>query len=456
MSSRKYQYDSNGSLYQITFSNEKVLKRRGPSQNPSLQAVMTRGPSYKPRPPVASIDFSAEKFYDEWDVLDAVEDPIGMTKEMNFLLLMDGVLLIEKPHTVENKPASIISFDVHENVETRCASCTGVLNNKGGVLRSQDNGKSWNLRASDGSKITIPGSLERSKSGTKGVRLLNAQGGLTSFILCPQKDKRFSLFFANGIKLSDGFLHSNQTFDLLTKLNQNSPWVFYLEPDGSAVIVDRNNLESRYYSKDAVMWQTPERYGKFKIPANCFIDERGDISLQLLHSLNNEWKPSTLFTSCFDNGVVLLKNEEGGTILSGLLNPRPDGGFVMTVYYDGNPTDYQLWINHLGKVALVAPGNRLVMSSDNGEFWDLPAGTRLPGQPAFNSNGTVKFDIVQQKRGKRENTFSFSWENSMLVLQEKQTGEQWTSKNGRDWTLPNGTTKTGKLQIKIDGPTFTS
>ncbi len=455
MNKTQFQYDSNGSLNKILFSNDKILKRKGPTQQPGMQALVSYKPTMKIGPDPLMMDFSAERAFDIWDVLDSAGDPIGNTKEMNILLLMDGVLLIEKPHIVEGAPSTIISIDRFGNVETKTSICIGVLNSKGGILRSLDLGKSWIIRSSDGKTVSVSGALIRSKSGDKCVRLISSEIE-TPFLLCPLKGKLFSLFFEIGTKIGDCFMHENLTYDMLSPSAQNTPWVFYLDPGGSAVIVDRNNLENKFQSKDGVTWLTPISYGSYTLSGSCYVDDIGGISFHLMYDNQSSWNLMPIKVQLMENGVVIFKNDNENVIFAGVLQKRNDGGFVMTVYFEGKPTDYTLWLNTKGKMALVGSGNRLIMSSENGHFWELPAGIRLPGQPVFNKDGSLRFDVFQQRRGKLQPTFSYSWKDNMLVLQDYNDGSIWTSNNGKQWRLPNGSEVTGKMQMKMEGPIFTS
>lgn len=455
MNKTEYQYDSNGSLNKIVFPNNKVLQRKGPTQQPGMQKLVSYRPTLKVAPDPSLMDFSAQRAYDTWDVLDAVGDPIGNTKDMNVLLLMDGVLLIEKPHTIEGVCATTISIDRFSNVETKTDSCLGLLNNKGGILRSLDSGKSWIVRTSEGKQVTLLGSVFKTKLGTKCLRLYSGENQ-TPFLLCPRKGKIFTLFFEKGTKIGDCFMHENLTYDLLSPAAKNTSWVFYLEPDGGSIILDRNNLENKFQSKDGVTWLTPISYGSYTISGSCYVDDIGGISFHLMYDNQSSWNLMPIKIQLMENGVVIFKNDSENVILAGVLQKRNDGGFVMTVYFDGKPTDYTLWLNNKGKMALVDSRNRLIMSSENGHFWELPAGIRLPGQPVFNKDGSLRFDVFQQRRGVLKPTFSYSWKDNLLVLQDYSDGSIWTSNNGKQWRLPNGSEVTGKMQMKMEGPIFTS
>jgi len=455
MNKTQYQYDSNGSLNKIVFSNNKIIERKGPTQQPGMQTLVSYRPTMKAAPDQSVMDFSAERAYDAWDVLDSVGDPIGNTKEMNILLLMDGVLLIEKPHITEGVPSTTISMDRFGNLEVKTGKCIGVRNNKGGVLRSTDGGSNWIIRTSDGKQIDVPGVIFRSKLGIKCLNIVKEQAQ-TRFLLCPLKAKKFSLYFESGTKFGDCYMHENQTFDMLSATNQNTCWVFYLEPDGGAVIVDRNNLDNKFYSKDGITWTTPLSFGSYTLSGSCYVDEIGGISFHLQYDNQSSWNLMPIKAQIMENGLVILKNEIDNVLLAGVLQKRNDGGFVMTVYFDGKPTEHTLWLNTKGKMALVGPGNKLVMSSENGHFWELPAGIRLPGQPVFNPDGTLRFEVFQQRRGKLQPTYSYSWQDNVLVLQDYNDGSTWTSNNGKQWRLPNGSLVTGKMQMKMEGPIFTA
>lgn len=455
MSKRQYQYDSSGSLNKIVFANNKTIQRKGPTQQPGMQTLVNFRTTMKVGPDPFVMDFSAERVYDSWDVIDENGDPIGNVKDMNILLLMDGVLHIEKPHTLEGTPATTISMDRFSNVETRTSKCIGILNNEGGILRSEDNGFHWTVRTSDGKQILVSGTAVKSKLGIKCLKLHKGQVE-TKIFLCPLRAKRFSLYFESGIKFSDCFMHENQTFDLLSSTNQNTPWVFYLEADGGSVIVDRNNLENKFHSKDGITWTTPISYGSYSLSGSCFTNDIGGISFHLQYDNQSSWNLMPIKAQVMENGLVILKNENDNLIFAGVLQKRNDGGFVMTIYFDGKPTDYTLWLNAKGKFALVGAGNRLIMSSENGHFWELPAGIRLPGQPAFSPDGTLHFEVFQQRRGKLQPTYSYSWNDNILVLQDCNNGATWTSTNGKQWRLPDGIEVTGKMQMKIEGPIFTT